>query len=210
LKEANLDAPAPAKHPAKREGFWKRQFSNVGSTRQTIFDVAAGAVIPILLLIFDPAVFHQLPCYGTSPLVNYAGFAYVAIGLGVLALLTWLFVGHKRQVGAAFFAGVLLTGGLFATVTGIALVPTSILGLFACIGVLGFFPFVTALVYFRNGVRAYRAAALESANRTRLIAAMLVGCVLVLGIPALAHPQVSTIIQGSQRNVPASSCNTSD
>jgi hypothetical protein len=193
LKEADLDKSAPVKHPR----FWRRQFSDATSTYQTIFDIGAGVIIPILLLVFDPAVFRSQGCYGVPVLNNYAIFAYVAIGLGTLSLIVWLFTRAVRLGGAAFLSGVLLTGGLFAAGIGVALLPYSLLGLIIVIGVLGLFPFVTAFVYFRNGIRALRKARMVTKNSARLFATALVGSVLVIGLPVLAQVQVTSMIQRS-------------
>ncbi len=163
--------------------------------RQTLFDVAGGAVIPILLLIFDPAVFRSTGCIGSPVLVNYAIFAYLAIGLGILTLLAWLFVPAARRRRAGIFAGTLLTGGLFAAGIGIVMLPVSIPGLLICLGALGFVPFITAVVYFRNGVRAFRTARLATSSQARLIVNLLVGSLLVMVPPAIVQIQITNAVQ---------------
>lgn len=185
-----------------REKFWPRQFSPTITTGQIVFDIIVGAIIPIVLLYVDPTVFRTTGVGNGNPVLsNYAIFAYLAIGLGILTLTGWLFVGELRQTGAAFIAGVLLTGALFAMTVGVVLAPFSVLGLFMCIGALGFFPFLTAFVYLRNGIRAFRAASAVSTNYTPLFASLLVGAILVLGLPALAQAQISKVIQSSVNKI---------
>lgn len=183
--------------PPKRERFWKRQFSATITGWQKIFDVIVGVVIPILLLIFDPVVFRSGgTCLGPI-LGGYAIFGYLAIGIGFLALISWLFVDAVKHSGAAFIAGILRTGGFFAAGVGLVIAPFSVLGLIAVVGVLGFFPFLTSFVYFRNGTRALRAAASLSTSGTRFIVNLIAGAVFVIGVPALAQVEISSIIQHS-------------
>jgi hypothetical protein len=155
-----------------------------------------GAIIPILLLIVDPVVFRNGGCFiGPVTPADYATFAYFAIGLGILALIGWLFVGTLRQHYPALLAGTLLTGGLFAAGMGIVMLPVTFLGLVICVGALGFFPFLTAFVYLRNGLRAFRVSVSGPASQVRLVAMLILGSLLVLGIPALAQALVSSAIQ---------------
>jgi len=179
---------------SKRSAFWQRQYSDTITTPQKVFDLFVGAIIPILLLIFDPVVFRNGGCYGPSLTPTYALFAYLAIGLGITALLAWLFVDAVKQRAAAFIGGVLLTGTAFAVITGIVMLPFTLLGLIVVIGVLGFFPFLTAFVYYRNSRRAWRVAQSTSLGTIRLAVSLLLGSLLVLVLPALAQGQASSLI----------------
>lgn len=193
-----METPAPV----AKQRFWPRQFSKTITSRQKFFDLAVGAVIPILLLIFDPVVFrHTGLCVGPV-LGGYATFGYLAIGLGSLTLAVWLLAAESRRTLAAPVAGVLLAGALFAGGVGVALVPVSIFGLLTVgIGILGFFPFLTAFVYLRNGVRALWMAAAIPVKTSRLVISLIVGAALVLGIPALAQVQVSNVIAQSVNTI---------
>ncbi len=200
-----MDAPLP---PApvirsKKEGFWERQSSPNSTTAQDIFDVLFGAIIPVLLLIYDPVVFRNTgSCYATEPLLEqYATFAYLAIGLGVVALLIWLFVGMGPYKAVA--AGILFTGTLFAAVVGIAILPTSIPGLLILLGALGFVPFLTAFVYYRNGRRAYRAAYSSTPDWKKITAGMIAGFILAIGLPAAAQLQVTSTIASAMPQIVA-------
>jgi len=91
---------------------------------------------------------------------------------------------------------VMTAGALFSLVVGVVLLPFSLLGLMFLIGVLGFSPFLAALVYWRNGGRARREA-------TRFLTAgqrkwLPLGAGLVaLALPALAQLEVSRLIARS-------------
>jgi len=66
---------------------------------------------------------------------------------------------HRRA--AAILAGVMFVGSAASLLLGIMLLPFSLVGLMVVIGVLGFSPFLVSGIYFRNAVRAYRAARSE-------------------------------------------------
>ena len=179
----------------KREGFWRHQFSTAVTPGQIIFDVVVGAIIPILLLIFDPVVFRNGELCQASALQGDGLFAYLAIGLGILALFGWLFIDTLKHNGTAFIAGILLTGALFAAGVGIAILPLSVFGLLALVGAFGFLPFFTAFVYFRNGVRAFRTAEAAPGRRVRRFASLIAGAVIVLGLPLMAQTQITNLAQ---------------
>src|ERR1051326_927378 len=54
-RSESMESPVPV----VRERFWSRQFSTTITSRQKIFDLVVGVVIPILLVIFDPVVFRS-------------------------------------------------------------------------------------------------------------------------------------------------------
>lgn len=177
----------------KREGFWRRQWAGAPTWAQKIFDGLFGIVAPILCFVFDPYFFRGSgPCF-QPPLGRFAVFAYVAVGLGVGVLSIWLIGGQWIKRGVNMFAGIFFAGALFASLIGLALLPFSLFGLLLMgLGVLGFIPFVTAWVYWRNARRAWRIAREHAEQRParptawRLSLAAL-GLILVLGIPAFAQ-----------------------
>lgn len=145
--------------------FWGRQFAPQPTAGQIIFDLGFGIVLPVVCLYFDPIVFQgTLP----GPLVgSHRVVAIVAIGLAFLSLSAWLLLGRP----AALLAGLLAGGAIFAALLGLVLLPFSIIGLFMLIGVLGFAPFITAFVFWRNAVRAfYRARQIGTAGRVLSLA----------------------------------------
>jgi hypothetical protein len=142
--------------------FWRRQFAPKPSAEQIFFDLAFGIALPVLCLAFDPIVFRAST--GGPLLGRQAVAAGVAIGLGMLSLSTWLLI----RWPPALFAGLLVGGATFAALLGLVLLPFSLIGLFILIGVLGFSPFLTAFVFWRNAVRAYRRACAHGAEARSL------------------------------------------
>ena len=157
---------------------------------QKIFDLIFGIVAPILCLILDPIIFKPGdPCFFDSFLAPYSTFAYAAVGLGIAALLAWMAARRGVKSASPFFAGIFFTGFLFSLSIGIAILPLSLAGLvFAGLGLLGFIPFLTALVYFRNGVQAARDAREEARYLPAVrVALLILGVVFALGLPAYAQ-----------------------
>jgi hypothetical protein len=160
-----LTKPAVAVAPF----FWERQFAPRPTAGQIAFDSAFGIVLPLLCLYLDPIVFRA--SWGQPVLGDYAIAGGGAIALGLLSLCAWLAL---RQA-PALFAGLLTGGAIFAALLGLVLFPLSLMGLSMLIGVLGFTPFATAFVFWRNAVRAYRQASAGSASRRYLLLAMGLG-----------------------------------
>lgn len=129
--------------------FWRRQFAPESSLRQDVFDVVLGIALPVFCLILDPYVFRS--GFGEPLLGGYRGFASGAIGLGFFSLAVWLSI----RKPSALLAGLLAGGALFALLLGLVLLPFSAVGLLLVIGILGFSPFATAFVFWRNAVRAF-------------------------------------------------------
>jgi len=178
-------------------GFLRRQFSPPTSYAQKVFDVLFGVVAPILCFVFDPIVFRSA-YFGPALFPDYQAFAYLVSGIEIFVLIIWLLLsGHLPAPRLA--GGVLMAGALFSGVIGMALLPFSLLGLSMGIGIFGFIPFLTALVYLRNAKSAFQLAtksstlALGPGQPHQLItigitrsawAATIVGFVLALGPPA--------------------------
>ena len=154
---------APRARPPLREPFLARQFSRVVTGEQRLFDVLFAIIAPIVCVVCDPVVFKG-GLFGRPLFVAWSVGAYCAIALGVIAMTTWLTVGRP----AAFLSGLLTAGALFAMALGIVLLPISVLGLYVLIGVFGFTPLLTAFLFWRNAVRAYRTSRLGTgAARTK-------------------------------------------
>jgi hypothetical protein len=177
--------------------FWKRQYSAIITPLQLQFDLIFGGVIPIILFIADPLVFRTIdPC--ESPFFgDYAFFAYFAVSLGILTLAAWLLIPTLRQSGAPFFAGVMLTGTIFALGLGVVLLPFSLIGLIILIGAAGFLPFLSMFVYYRNARRAIRLMKAAKRGIPQSMLGMLAGVIFAIGIPAFAHMQLTNSIQQS-------------
>jgi hypothetical protein len=176
----------------KRKNWWQRLWSPELTLDHAGFDFVVGVFLPLLCLWFDPVVFRSGgACVGTV-LGDYAPFAYTAIGLGMLTLTTWLIANRWITKVRAFFAGIFVTGFLFALLIGVVLIPWSLLGLIIyCLGALGLFPFVTAMVYWRNAKIAWR----EASEPTWLrIALLILGAVAVVGIASFVQSFALTIM----------------
>src|SRR5262245_34236881 len=115
---------------SEKPPFWREQSSGKATTGQIIFDVIFGAIVPVALLIFDPIMFHGYDCFGV--LAPYSAFVYYAVGFGIITLLVWLVVSSRLEDEspmAAFMAGTLYIGTIFAGLTGIVMLPFSLIGL---------------------------------------------------------------------------------
>jgi hypothetical protein len=176
--------------PRRAQGFWRRQFEGAPTRAQQWFDVVFGIVMPIVCFIFDPIVFSGEVEYGDGAIYQqYQFYAYTISAIEMVALCAWLCAAGRASRRPAALAGMLLAGALFAFVVGMAILPYSIAGmLFLLIGVLGFVPFLTALVYLRNAWRAADAV-VESGTVSlgRAAVALACGFVFALGAPAVAH-----------------------
>jgi hypothetical protein len=157
-------------------------------------DLVFGVLAPLACLVFDPIVFRS--GLGGPVVGNYAVVGYSAIALGLVALPVWLFRGRP----AAFLAGLLAGGAVFALCLGLTLLPLSFLGLAMCIGVLGFTPFLTAWVFARNSRDAFRTAT-TSASAPSVPALAFLGFVIACGGPWAAHWYVASEVSRAVERV---------
>jgi hypothetical protein len=164
--ELNTDPP---------KGFWKLQFDDEPTRKQKIFDWAFGVVVPLICVAADPIVFRSGGPVG--PLFGaYRPFAYVLSIASILAMAAWLLWGAKLKWLAAPISGLFFFGGSISLLVGVILLPFSIIGiLFFFVGLLGFTPLFSAVVFLRNGARAYSASLMELEDRAAWQAAFLAG-----------------------------------
>jgi hypothetical protein len=94
--------------------------------------------------------------------------------VAMTTLVMSLVSGARPSRGAPLIGGALWTGGVFALLLGIVLLPFSVIGLMVLIGVFGFTPFLTAAVYLRHGTHVVRAAAAQRGT-VRTAAGVLAG-----------------------------------
>lgn len=181
-----------------RQKFWRRQFAAQETLAQLIFDVTFGVIAPLLCVIFDPVVFRArlMP----EPLLGgFRIFTYILIFIEISSLLVWLVCG-RAVTRSRILGGILLAGGLFSAVIGLVLLPFSFLGLmFAGIGLFGFTPFLTGLIYLRNGRRALRHAKTDAPVPGRRLTPVLLSALLALALPAAAQWQVTRLITQATR-----------
>jgi hypothetical protein len=185
----------PLSPPEKRRGFLWRQFQPEPTLSQVIFDVTIGMILPILCLVFDPVVFRN-GIIGKPLLGDYQLFAYGLIAIEVCALCGWLAAGKRAGEWCGVLGGAMLAGALFAAVIGILLLPLSVIGLIYGIGILGFTPFVTAVIYWRNARRALGAAGARM-SRAALYLTLVPGLLVPFGASAYMHGRVNRMIKRS-------------
>jgi hypothetical protein len=164
--------PVEPRYPRPKRRFWRRQFDAAPTRAQRWFDVTFGIIMPVLCFYFDPIVFRggSLNDHGLYPGIRF--YAYTISALEMVALCAWLLGAARARLSPAVLAGVLLAGAMFSFVVGVLILPFSVIGLlFYLIGVLGFVPFLTALVYVRNAWRAGGAAGRVGADLESLAAA---------------------------------------
>ncbi len=152
----------------KKHSFWRRQFGQDMSPSQITFDVIAGILLPFLCLIADPIVFKGGE-FGSPLFKGLAFFSYLFTGFEICALIVW-FIFRRFP---AFLGGVMAAGVFFSLFLGVFLLPFSIIGLLAAIGFLGFSPFLTLFVYWRNSVRAIAAARKQGTSKKWILYAVL-------------------------------------
>lgn len=136
-------------------GFWKRQFQQEPTAKQKKFDWAYGVILPIICVAADPIVFKSA-FWGGAKLGEYRAFAYLLSGVSILAMTAWLLWGKRLAGAAAPLAGLFIFGSLVSLAVGILILPLTLIGLLVLIGFFGLTPLFSALVYLRNGIRAYR------------------------------------------------------
>jgi len=164
--------------------------------RRPIFDVSFGIVLPLVCFAFDPIVFVDERWIGLG-YWPYRILAWTFAGAQMLALAAALAGGRRPPVESAVVAGVLGAGALFACVVAFALLPLSLNGLIAIIGVLGLVPFATAFVYGRAALRALRDAAGFRWRALVAVAAFLVATAVPVGVQLGADAMVSEWIEAA-------------
>jgi hypothetical protein len=191
-----MEFQEPAKHqPTPRRSF--------------VFDMLFGVIVPLLCLIFDPAVFKSSDGFFQGGLLSqFRVFAYVAIGIGVSALALWLFFQQRMKQWGAAFSGIFRIGYLSSALLGIVLIPFSIMGiLLGGIGILGFLPIITSFTFHRNWHRARQAAKLQTPEKsTRKIA--IAAALLTLALPAFLQWQTSRYVSQSIQEIIAGDTQT--
>ena len=164
LDENNIIAP--------KENFWRRQFQSEATESSRKFDWLFGVILPVICFVFDPIVFKNNGI-GATLLGNYKPFAYLLSFVSVMAMSAWLIWGAKLKWLNAFLAGLFAVGGIISFGIGVILFPFSLIGLIILIGVLGFTPLLSAIVFLRNAVRAFHAAKPFLEKRTLIYSAAL-------------------------------------
>jgi hypothetical protein len=166
--------PAGANNP---QGFWRRQFGDRPTETQFNFDVAFGLVLPVLCFVFDPGIFHRWLDADAGFFGRGRLFVYCASAVEMATLACWLFAGPRLGAWSRPAGGVMKAGGIFSLLVGLLILPFSVLGIFVGgLGLLGFIPFATAVVYLRNGARALRHGRVRRPVRGAALLSLLFGC----------------------------------
>lgn len=156
MQELRLNEETNEAEPTK--GFWRRQFQKDSTVSQKKFDWIFGVILPIVCFVFDPIVFKGGEMGGAAELGAIKPFAYILSFVLVMAMSARLIWGEKLKWLNAFLAGLFIVGAAISLGIGVILLPLSLLGLVMLIGILGFTPLLTSLVYFRAAIRAYQSA----------------------------------------------------
>lgn len=170
--------------------FWRRQFDDAPTEAQLLFDVMFGIVAPVLCFIFDPIVFRA-GFSGGGILQQFQFFAYTFSAIEIFALGFWLLLGGRAAEWRGLVGGILYAGAFFSFTIGILILPFSLLGLMLFIGVFGFVPFATSLVYLRNARRALRRAKSNIIPSSSAAASLIFGFAFALCIPVGVNWEVN-------------------
>lgn len=180
-----------------RSGFWRRQFQTKSTEPQKTFDWLLGVIFPVACFVFDPMVFKG-NMLGTAFLGQIKPFAYVLSFVSVMAMAAWLVWGKKLKWLNGFLAGLFAVGGLISLGIGIVLLPYSLLGLAMLIGVLGFTPLLTSIVFMRNALRAFYSAKPFLKTKT-LIHVFALSAILSAVVPYVLNIQIKNALDEMTR-----------
>ncbi len=162
--------------------FFRRQFSEYATKKQFAFDIVFGIVLPILCFVFDPIFFHSLISNVDALFGNFQLFAYGVGAIEIITLTLWLFQKSYPQGVGKVYGSLMLAGSLFSFALGIILLPFTIIGLIFVIGILGFIPFLTGFVFWRNGIRALKQGGWDI-HADNLLLAVIAGGIFAIGAP---------------------------
>jgi hypothetical protein len=209
METLNLIERESVLRPVHGPAFWRRQFVPQVTRAQITFDIIFGIVGPMLCFAFDPIVFRG--GLGDRPLlVDYKVYVYLFSGLEIMMLSFWLLARAGFQFWNDLVGTGLYLGGVFCLIVGVVLLPFSLMGLMLGVGIFGFTPFLTGIVYLRNGLRALRSPRTDSSIFTVAVTCLL-GSVVVIGAPLLSgfvihqavDSSVEEIVNGDARQASA-------
>lgn len=180
----------------RKTNFWKRQFQLRATSGQRIFDALLGGMTPLACLILDPGVLKHGRLFGEPLLENWGVYVHTEIALGLVLLGYFL----TFQRASSFLAGGLLGCGIFSLLLGLLLLPLSVFSLFISepIGIFGFTPIFSGLVFMRNSCRCCRALHQTFGNvssHTRLAVTVIFVAVAILIIPSIPDWIVSLMAE---------------
>lgn len=162
--------------PEPRPAFLKRQFADVATHGQRKFDWTFGVGLPIVCIAADPVVFRPGLFFEPHDLLlpQYQIFCYALSSVSILAMTAWLLWGSRLGEVRPFLGGLFLVAAAISITVGIVIAPFSALGvIFAGVGLLGFTPLLSGLVFLRNSFRALESSAEDMPLKYVARAAML-------------------------------------
>ena len=183
-----------ANHPIdEKEGFWGRQLSGAPTPAQIIFDIVFGILLPLFCFYFDPGIVKG----GFSTPIGRLGFLiYAFSGLAITTLFLWLLFGNRMRAAKSVLAGVLVAGAIVASSIGVLILPLTLIGILAVIGLLGLVPFFTGFVYLRNALRAMHCGG-RSGSRPARFVTVLVSAMVAIALPSGAQWTANKIVEQS-------------
>lgn len=170
-----------------KKRFWERETE---SPRK--FDWFFGVIMPVICFAFDPIVFKS-SWFGGALLGTYKPFAYLLSFVTVMAMLAWLMWGAKLKWVNALLAGLFLVSGLISLTIGIILFPFSLFCSLFLIGILGFTPLFTSIIFFRNASRAYQAAK-PFFDSGVLVRSFALAAIFSAVVPAVINMEINKLI----------------
>ena len=177
------------------EGRWPRL------RRFPFASIIFGVLAPMACLVLEPGAAQILNDMSNGDgdqllTLGYRLFGYCMITLEILVLVLHITMRRRLGVWNSLVAGVLGVGAMFAALHGAVLLPLSILGLLVVIGILGFVPFATAIVFAING-RGALIDAIESAGWMRVLCLVIIGALLSIGVPVAAQWPVTVDMESA-------------
>lgn len=191
MQQLNLDDNNIIEVESKNR-FWRRQFQEGATKSQIKFDWFFGVIMPVICFVFDPTVFKG-NAFGTAILGTYKPFAYLLSFVLVMAMSAWLIWGAKLKWLNGFLAGLFLVGGLISFTIGVFLFPFSLMGLIILIGVLGFTPLFTSIVFLRNSFRVFQTAK-PVLDDGVLIRSFALAAIFSTVVPAAVNVEINKLI----------------
>jgi hypothetical protein len=172
-------------------GFWRRQFQLESTPKQKIFDWAFGVVLPVICFAFDPIIFKGNGSFGgfAKP------FAYLLSFTSIMAMMAWLIWGEKLKWLNGILSGLFAVGGIISLGIGIVMFPLSVIGLLFVIGILGFTPLFTSLVFLRNASRTYQTAKPFMAKRV-LLGTTILSAMFSFAVPLTINAEIQKLLDG--------------
>lgn len=176
--------------------FWRRQFGWIVTSKQKKYDWFFGIILPSVCFFFDPIVFRGW-YDDEGMLIKYKIFAYLLSGTAIMGLAAWLLWGERLKAFNAPLAGLFFAAGVIAAIIGITLIPMSVIGTVVFIGLLGFTPFFTSIIFLRNAVRSRRAVLpyFDSTTLNYVTAVSALAAFTIAWLANAASPTASRAIQ---------------